>query len=185
MVAEYGVRPASRWVPRGGTDDDNPWALVFECADAPMPAAMMFDQPPGSLISMRTLGHVVDRGVLASIEFAVVEFGVPLIVVVGHRGCRALRTVATEMDTVTRFGGHMRCTVEQIGFELSVSGESDPDVAHVDAVCQRLHQRSPFLAQRVKDGSCAVAGAVCASDGRVSLHCVIGDIGEMTFGLIA
>ena len=182
MTMELGVSPAVRW---DGADDEPPWAVAFECADAPVPATVMFDQHPGSLIGMRTLGQVIDRGVLASIEFAVVEFDIPLIVVVGHHGCRALRTLATDLDEIARLGGHLRCAVEQIGLELSVSAELDPEVAHINAVCQRLHQRSPLLAKRVRSGTCAVAGVMCAPDGRVALHCVIGDVGESAFELIA
>ncbi|MFH1610202.1 MAG: carbonic anhydrase, partial [Candidatus Bipolaricaulota bacterium] len=67
-----------------------PWAAVVGCADSRVPPEIVFDQGLGDLFVIRTAGHVVDAAVLASIEYAVEHLNVPLVVVLGHRGCGAV-----------------------------------------------------------------------------------------------
>ena len=45
-----------------------------------------------SLIEVSTWGHVIDTGVLATLDYAVNGLEVPLIVVLGHQGRHAMRT---------------------------------------------------------------------------------------------
>ena len=49
----------------------HPFALVFGCGDSRVSAEIVFDQGLGRLFVVRTAGHVVDSGVLGSVEFGV------------------------------------------------------------------------------------------------------------------
>ena len=76
---------------RGNPIDDRPVAAVFRCADTGLASEMVFGQSYGSLIDVSNWGHVVDNGALASLEYAVDVLAVPLIVVLGHHNCPAMR----------------------------------------------------------------------------------------------
>ncbi len=52
---------------------------------------MIFDQGVGDLFVVRVAGNVIAPSLLASIEFAVANFGSPLIVVLGHTLCGAVK----------------------------------------------------------------------------------------------
>lgn len=87
--------------------------MVFRCADAGVSPEMVFGQKAGSLIDVSTWGHTVDSGVMGGIELAVDELDVPLIVVLGHHGCGAMREAMRAWNDVDLPKGDSRIMVEQ------------------------------------------------------------------------
>lgn len=71
-----------------------PVAAVLSCAESLMPSEEVFGAAPGELFVVRSLGHVVDHATLASVEYAVERLHVPLVVVLGHEMCGALRAAS-------------------------------------------------------------------------------------------
>jgi carbonic anhydrase len=67
-----------------------PFACIVGCSDSRAPAEILFDQGIGDLFVIRTAGHRVDDLAIASVEFAVKELGVRLVVVMGHQSCGAI-----------------------------------------------------------------------------------------------
>ena len=64
-----------------------PLAIIVGCADSRVAPELIFDQGVGDLFVVRVAGNVVGGAgpiVKGSIEFAVAELGVRLIVVLGH-----------------------------------------------------------------------------------------------------
>ena len=68
-----------------------PFATVLSCADSRVPPEIIFHTGLGDLFVVRAAGHVTDRSVLASIEYAAEHLHVPLIVVMGHEMCGAVK----------------------------------------------------------------------------------------------
>lgn len=73
--------------------DQHPFVAVLGCSDSRVCPEFIFDQRAGSIFEIRNAGNVVDEDVLASIEFAVEHLHVPLVVVLGHKGCGAIKAV--------------------------------------------------------------------------------------------
>jgi carbonic anhydrase len=71
----------------------HPFAVVLCCSDSRVCPEFIFDQPVGSFFEVRNAGNVVDEDVLASCEYAVEHFHVPLLLVMGHKGCGAIEAV--------------------------------------------------------------------------------------------
>jgi len=69
-----------------------PFAIVLSCSDSRVPPELLFDQGLGDLFVVRTAGHVLDPGPIASIEYALEHLGARLIVVLGHESCGAVKT---------------------------------------------------------------------------------------------
>jgi carbonic anhydrase len=67
-----------------------PFAVVLTCSDSRVPPEDIFDQGLGDLFVVRLAGNIVDQAVRGSIEYAVEEFGTPLIMVLGHQNCGAV-----------------------------------------------------------------------------------------------
>jgi carbonic anhydrase len=72
-----------------------PFAAVVACSDSRVPPELVFDQGLGDLFVVRAAGNLVDDLGIASLEYAAVHLGVPLIVVMGHSRCGAV-TAAVE-----------------------------------------------------------------------------------------
>ncbi|HUE69868.1 MAG TPA: carbonic anhydrase [Pirellulaceae bacterium] len=71
----------------------HPFATILCCSDSRVCPEFIFDQRSGSLFEVRNAGNVVDEDVLASLEYAVEHLHVPLIVILGHKGCGAIEAV--------------------------------------------------------------------------------------------
>lgn len=71
----------------------HPFAVVVCCSDSRLCPECIFDQGPGQLFDVRNAGNVVDDDVMASCEYAVEHLHVPLILVLGHKGCGAIAAV--------------------------------------------------------------------------------------------
>jgi len=68
-----------------------PFAAVVSCSDSRVPVELVFDARPGELFVVRTAGNVAGLFAIGSIEYAVMELKVPLVIVLGHQKCGAVR----------------------------------------------------------------------------------------------
>lgn len=67
-----------------------PFCIILSCADSRVPSELVFDQGLGDLFVLRVAGNVIAPSLLASLEFAAVNFGCPLVLVMGHTKCGAI-----------------------------------------------------------------------------------------------
>ncbi|MBA8815836.1 carbonic anhydrase [Microbacterium halimionae] len=68
-----------------------PRAALFGCSDSRLAAEIIFDKGLGDLFVVRNAGQVISDSVIGSLEYAVAVLNVPLIVVLGHDECGAVR----------------------------------------------------------------------------------------------
>ncbi len=73
------------------TRGQHPFAAVLSCADSRVVPELLFDQGLGDLFVVRIAGNVAGPGMVGSIEYAVEHLHVPLIVVLGHEECGAVK----------------------------------------------------------------------------------------------
>lgn len=74
-------------------DGQHPGAVVLSCADSRVAPEFIFDAGLGDIFSVRTAGEVLDDAVIASLEYAVSDLGVKVLVVLGHEHCGAIHAV--------------------------------------------------------------------------------------------
>lgn len=160
-----------------------PFALVFGCGDSRVAAEIVFDQGLGRLFVVRTAGHVVDSGVLGSVEFGVDVLSIPLVVVLGHDSCGAVGASLDSVQSGVLPNGFLRDIVERVMPSVLAAqraGRSKPDeigAEHVRQTVRLLVDRSGVLAEAVDRRECAVIGLVYALDeGRVRVVDVVGDL---------
>ncbi|GHU46582.1 hypothetical protein FACS1894120_3640 [Clostridia bacterium] len=75
---------------RATSEAQHPFAVVVTCSDSRAVPELYFDQKIGDIFVIRNAGNVMDKSALGSIEYAVKELKVPLVVVVGHIKCGAV-----------------------------------------------------------------------------------------------
>lgn len=68
----------------------HPFAIVLSCADSRVIPEITFDTGLGELFVVRVAGNVANTSSIASIEYAVANLDVKLIVVMGHESCGAV-----------------------------------------------------------------------------------------------
>jgi carbonic anhydrase len=80
------------------TAGQKPYASVLACADSRVPPEVVFDQGLGDLFVVRSAGQVLDSAVLGTIQFGVEEFRTPLLVVLGHTKCGAVKATVEAIE---------------------------------------------------------------------------------------
>jgi carbonic anhydrase len=68
-----------------------PYAIILTCSDSRVPPEILFDKGLGEIFVVRVAGNIPDPVVLGSIEYAAEHLGSPLIVVLGHERCGAVK----------------------------------------------------------------------------------------------
>jgi carbonic anhydrase len=186
FVAGEPVHP-SQGIERRATlaEGQHPTAVLFGCGDSRVAAEIIFDQGLGDMFVVRTAGHIIDSAVLGSIEFAVVVLDVPLIVVLGHDSCGAVKAALSALDDGAVPGGYLRDVVERVtpsillGRRDGLSGVDEFETRHVNETAAQLMERSTAIAERVAAGSLAIVGVTYRlADGQVVLRDHRGEIGE-------
>ena len=168
------------------TEEQKPTAVLFGCGDSRVAAELIFDQGLGDMFVVRTAGHVIDSAVLGSIEYAVGVLNVPLIAILGHDSCGAVKATLTALEEGTLPGGYIRDIVERITPSI-LSGRRDGltrvdefEARHVEETAAQLLARSATITERVNAGTLAIVALTYhLADGRVALFNHLGDIGEV------
>jgi carbonic anhydrase len=161
-----------------------PTAVVFGCSDSRLAAEIIFDQGLGDMFVVRTAGHVLDSAVLGSIEYAVAVLNVPLIVVLGHDSCGAVKATLSALDEGAVPGGYVRDLVERVtpsillGRREGLTRVDEFEAKHVNETVAQLQARSTVIAKALEDGSVGVVGLTYhLADGRAVLRDHLGEIG--------
>ena len=166
-------------------EGQKPTAVVFGCADSRVAAEIIFDQGLGDMFVVRTAGHVIDSAVLGSIEYGVTVLNVPLIVVLGHDTCGAVKATLSAIDDGAVPDGYVRDLVERVtpsillGRRDGLTRVDEFEARHVNETAAQLAQRSTAITERLEAGTLAIAGVTYQlADGRAVLRDYLGDIGE-------
>jgi carbonic anhydrase len=138
-----------------------PFAVILSCADSRVPPEILMDAGIGDLFDVRVAGNIVTPEVLGSIEYAVLELGTPLIMVLGHERCGAV-TAAVRGKPLP---GHIGSLVAGIQPALSKVKRTAKDVvetavvANVQLQVYEMKQQSPLLANLVSQHQLKIVGA--------------------------
>lgn len=141
-----------------------PIATVLACSDSRESPELIFDQGLGDLFVARTAGHVLGDAVIGTLEYAVEELRVPLLVVMGHQSCGAVAATLQAVSTAKLAPGQMETLVDAIRPAVLLGrGEGEARFtsivhANVRVTMERL-ENSRLLVQAVADKRLRIIGA--------------------------
>ncbi|MEO6967363.1 MAG: carbonic anhydrase [Rhodanobacteraceae bacterium] len=155
-----------------------PIAAILGCADSRVAPELVFDQGPGDLFVVRVAGNYLNGDSLASLEYAVGVLNVPLIMVLGHSQCGAVKATLGEIKHPSPLPGHIWDIVDAVrpGVEKSIGSGTGDELdraigSNVDYNVARVAAAQPVLAEAVQQGRIHVVGAVYElATGRVQLR---------------
>jgi carbonic anhydrase len=129
----------------------NPWAIILTCSDSRVPAEPIFDCSFGDLFVIRVAGNIAAPTQLGSIEFAVQEFGTPLILVLGHSQCGAIGATLSAIQThQTTSSDALQSIVEVIvpavEQAMAIHPNASDDVLKDYAIRSNIHNSMRVLA---------------------------------------
>jgi carbonic anhydrase len=92
-----------------------PFATIITCADSRVPVELLFDQGLGDLFVIRVAGNIADDAILGSVEYASLNLGVNLVVVMGHQSCGAVGAAVDYLDAQgAATGTHIDALIDAI-----------------------------------------------------------------------
>ena len=145
-----------RWDPQTReklTAGQNPIAALLTCSDSRVSPDLVFDKGLGDLFVMRNAGNVAGPSVIASIEYAVAELDVGLVVVMGHENCGAVQAAIDGVDI-----GHIGAVTERIKPAVkeakSMPGELLDNAIrlHTQLMVEELRQTGPIIKPACDEG---------------------------------
>ena len=147
-------------------EEQAPFAAMFGCSDSRLAAEMIFDVGLGDLFVVRNAGQVLAETILGSLEFAVEVLRVPLIVILGHDQCGAIKAGVNAQMVTMKFAGEFihnlvnrsTPTIEQ-GLVAGESTIEEFTSRHIRETVSELVQRSKLIREAVEAGSLGIVGA--------------------------
>ncbi|HMM83002.1 MAG TPA: carbonic anhydrase [Terrimesophilobacter sp.] len=167
-----------------------PHATLFGCSDSRLAAEIIFDKGLGDLFVIRNAGQVISESVIGSLEYSVAVLGVPLIVVLGHDECGAVRAaIDSRSPDAPVISPHIQHLIEPIAVAVRDVAATLPSGEQPDAtVVGQLHLRatiaemvagSDLISDAIAAGTLAIVGAnYKLLEGRAVRDVIVGDIGE-------
>src|SRR4051812_25639742 len=131
-----------------------PWATIISCADSRVPPELIFGgHGVGELFVARNAGNLVDTATLGTVEYGAAVLGAPLVVVLAHTSCGAVKAacdVVTKNATYPGAIGHM---IEPI-LPAALAVRNNPG----DFVDNAAKESAKRIAARLTAASTLIAG---------------------------
>ncbi|MBA2466399.1 MAG: carbonic anhydrase [Sphingomonas sp.] len=154
----------------------HPFAVLVSCSDSRVPPEVLFGRGLGELFIVRNAGNTVDTAAMGSIEYAVAELKVPLVVVMGHERCGAVAAALSVVQNNTAYPGSIGRMIESIVPAVLQARSAGADwldasvKSNVIRTVTRLRTASePLLLDPLRRGELKIVGArYDLDDGRVT-----------------
>ena len=148
-----------------------PLAIVLGCSDSRVSPVIIFDQGIGDIFEVRVAGNVAGPIEIASIEFAATTFGTPLIFVLGHQNCGAVKAVLNhQTKDIEPIAENIEPAIKQMpkGFDSSLE---EAIRANVQLVVKQL-RTNPAIAKLIAEKKLEIVGGYYTlGSGKVELCC--------------
>ena len=147
-----------------------PWATIIACADSRVPPELIFGgRGVGELFVARNAGNLVDTATLGTVEYGAAVLGSPLIVVLAHTACGAVKAACDVVTKNATYPGAIGTMIEPIlPAALAVRGEPGD---YVNNAAKKSAQRTAARATAV---STLISGL--AGEGKLKIVAAIYDL---------
>lgn len=142
-----------------------PFAAVLACSDSRVPPELLFDQGLGAIFTVRVAGNVAGPSEQGSIEYAAEHLGTPLIMVLGHTGCGAVKGASAGGQVEGQLASVLKCiepAVKNVKGRGVKGGELVPAVVeeNVRLNAMTLLRKNAVIRRLAGEGRVKVAAAV-------------------------
>ena len=144
----------------------HPFAIVLTCSDSRVPPEILFDQGIGDLFVIRVAGNIADAAGIGSVEYAVANYACPLVLVLGHTNCGAVKAAVDSLEHHEAAPGEIETIVQKILPAARAARHEEGDVylnatkANAAGVAADLRKVEPIIAAAVREKRLTVASAV-------------------------
>ncbi|HMH15410.1 MAG TPA: carbonic anhydrase [Edaphobacter sp.] len=146
----------------------NPIVAIVSCSDSRVSPEILFDVGIGDIFAIRIAGNYVNGAgvsVKGSVEYAVAELGVNLIMILGHSQCGAVKAAIQHLHDNDALPGAINDLVNSIKPAVLTAQHQSGNLlensirANVRRGVDLLDEFEPIIAPRVRAGNLKVVGA--------------------------
>lgn len=172
-VANTPQNPSTGMLRRKSTADEgqHPFVSIITCADSRIPVERVFDRGVGELFVVRVAGNVTNPGLTGTLEYGVGHLHTPLLVVMGHTKCGAVKATAETLASNGTLPPNIASLAASITPAVERARKQNPnaDAAELVELSVRenvwqtifdLYKTSPELVGMVEAKKLMVVGAV-------------------------
>jgi len=151
-----------------------PFAVILTCSDSRVGINTIFDTKLGDLFVIKNAGNITSKSTLATMEYAISQLNVRLIVVLSHQNCGAVKYAETHPETTSDKDKNLNFLLKQIRFVLSENKEvTTEEIIIKNALhsAKDIIANSIIIAEKVKEESVKIiTGYYQISTGKVEFH---------------
>jgi carbonic anhydrase len=142
-----------------------PFAAVLTCSDSRVAPEVLFDQGLGDIFVIRVAGNIAGPSEQGSIEYAVEHLNVPLLVVLGHTKCGAVKAACGGGHAGGAVAGILK-TIEPAIKSAKARGAGGEGLApaveeeNVRLTAVNLLRKNAVVREFAKQGKVKVVGAL-------------------------
>jgi len=147
-----------------------PWATIIACADSRSPPELVFGGlGVGELFVARNAGNLVDAATLGTVEYGAAVLGSPLIVVLAHTSCGAVKAACDVVTKNATYPGAIGAMIEPI-LPAALAARGEPG-DYVNNAAKLSAQRT---AAKLASASTPISGL--AGQGKLKIVSAIYDL---------
>lgn len=146
------------------TEGQKPFVAIVSCSDSRVPPEVIFDQGLGDLFVIRVAGNILDKVEIGSVEYAVEHLHVPLVLVMGHEACGAVKATVEGGKAPTENIGAIVEKISPSVEKAKAMGATGKELIeqsaeeNVKAMIAEL-EKSPIIKEAVEHGKVTISGA--------------------------
>lgn len=140
-----------------------PFATIVGCSDSRVATEIIFDQGFGDLFVARTAGQVMTQASYATLEYAYLNLGTKLIVVLGHSSCGAVTAAVERPADPPSHIVSLINAIKPAALAVEGMGENQIQMAVRQNVINQvgeLRRLEAVLSRAYHDGDLLIVGAV-------------------------
>ncbi len=144
----------------------NPYASILSCADSRVGPEFCFDEGRGDLFVNRLAGNFVTPDILASIEYGAAVLRAPVIMVLGHSECGAVKAAIDAEKNHTDYPGHIQNITSALSPAVKAGQKhggnllTSTTLENIKINVVKLKESTPLLRKMVDDKRLIVAGGL-------------------------
>ena len=144
----------------------NPYAGILSCADSRISPEYAFDSGRGDLFVARVAGNFANPNNIASFEYAVEVLKMPLLMVLGHDNCGAIKATISAVKDKTTYTGHIPSLIDALSPAVKAASALNGDLLYnstrenVKQNVEVLKNSGPILSAAIKENKLKIIGAV-------------------------
>jgi carbonic anhydrase len=144
----------------------NPYAGILSCADSRIAPEFAFDSARGDLFVCRVAGNFVNADNLASFEYGVDVLKTPLVMVLGHEACGAVKATIASVQEKLTLPGHLPSLVAALAPAVEAVANQPGDLLanatreNVRRNVEALKMATPIISAAVDEGRLQVVGGI-------------------------